>query len=347
MLRIHCDEVTTHRGRTLAPHDFTPVIRVDMPADTPIEDHIDELLSLPRGAQVDAARRLLAARTEPLPEAWNTAFGPRSLFDAWCATTVARRVHHGVREVVLPRLEPGFVLIEVGGGDGATWRDHLDVPGTLVVVDPVAEVHERVREAVPDQVEVVGVVASVQDVDLPDADALVCSLTLHHVAGRDERERAAHGLTGPGKREVLSAFGRCLARRGGVGVLVEADVDCEVDLPPGDPRLADHIFDSYVRRCARSIVADVRDRGPREDPDLVGRWRALLRHWFLGQLAVVDAPVAERDVYELTVPRWLELLDAAGLEVDTHGFVDDLPLFHRYVFRPTGSPRTGSGRTPA
>ncbi len=80
-------------------------------------------------------------------------------------------------------------------------------------------------------------------------------------------------------------------------------------------------------------MADVRERGPDVGTDLVGRWRALLRHWFLGQLAVADAPAAERDVYELTVPRWLEVLEAAGAEVLAHDFVDDLPLFHRYLFR--------------
>jgi len=306
-----------------------------MPADLPIEDHIERLLLLPRSEQLAASRRLLADRTAPLPEAWNTTFGPHSLFDAWCRTTVARQVHQGIRDVVLPRLTPGFVLVEVGGGDGATWKGHLHVPGTLVVVDPVPEVHERVRAAVPRFVDVVAIEAPVEEATLPDADVLVCSLTLHHVAGRDAAERAIHGLAGPGKREVLESFARCLAGRDGVGVLVEADVDCEVDLPPGDPALEDHIFDSYVRRCARSIVTDVRERGPAEDADLVGRWRALLRHWFLGQLAVVDVPIAERDVYELTVPRWLALLAAAGLQVDSHDFVDGLPLFHRYVFRGT------------
>ncbi len=304
-----------------------------MPADLPIEDHIERLLQLPRAEQVPATRRLLADRSAPLPETWNTAFGPHSLFDAWCRTTVARRVHQGIRGVVLPHLTPGFVLVEVGGGDGATWKGHLEVPGTLVVVDPVPEVHERVRAAVPPFVNVVAIETPVEEAELPDADMLVCSLTLHHVAGRDAAERAIHGLAGPGKREVLESFARCLAARDGVGVLMEADVDCEVDLAPGDPALEDHIFDSYVRRCARSIVADVRKRGPKEDPDLLGRWRALLRHWFLGQLAVANLPVAERDVYELTVPRWLALLDNAGLHVSSHDFVDELPLFHRYVFR--------------
>ncbi len=304
-----------------------------MPDATSIEAKVERLLTLPRGRQVDAARAFLATHSDPLPEAWNTTFGPRSLFDAWCRTSVARKVHGGVWEAVSPRLRDGFVLVEVGGGDGSTWRGRLDGRrGTLVVVDPVAEVHERVREVVPATVDVVAIQAPVQEAALPAADVVVCSLTLHHVAGRDADERRAQGLDGPGKREVLQAFGRALAPRDGLGVLVEADVDCELDLPPGHPALADHIFDSYVRRCARSIVEDVRVRGPGEDPDLVGRWRALLRHWFVGQLAVVDVPVAERDVYELTVPRWLQVLDAAGLEVTDHRFVDELPLFHRYLF---------------
>jgi hypothetical protein len=49
---------------------------------------------------------------------------------------------------------------------------------------------------------------------------------------------------------------------------------------------------------------------------------------------ILDVPVADRDVYELDVPRWLALLDRAGFDVGERGFTDDWGLFYRYVARP-------------
>jgi hypothetical protein len=226
----------------------------------------------------------------------------------------------------------GFRVIDVGGGDGSVWRQlPLDGRvGEIIVVDPLPEAHQRVREATPPSIVVTGLTARVEEAQLPDADAIVCSLTLHHVAGRDADERRAHGLQGPGKREVLHAFGEALRARDGYGVLVEADVDCELDLAPRDPQLKANLFDSYVRRCASSILDDL----PRLDGELRERTEGLLQHWFLGQIRAADVPSGERDVYELSVARWLMLLDTAGLDVVDHAFCDALPLFHRYTFRP-------------
>jgi hypothetical protein len=299
-----------------------------------IDDMLRGLLQLPADQQVNAAREFLSANPAGIPEEWNSAFGPRSLFDAWCKTSVAQAVHRGVREAIAPALRDDFVLIEVGGGDGSTWRGAFQAGqrGTIHVVDPVSEAAARVREVVPESIQVVAHVASVQDATLPDADGVVCSLTLHHVAGRDASQRAAYGMTGPGKTEVLERFGDALRAKRGLGVLVEADVDCDLEFPPGDPLLTDHIFDSYVRRCARSILEDLQSR--QAPAELQARWRGLLRHWFLGQIAVADLPREQRDVYELTVPNWMALLHHAGLNVREHAFTDDLPLFHRYIFTP-------------
>ena len=85
-------------------------------------------------------------------------------------------------------------------------------------------------------------------------------------------------------------------------------------------------------------MADIRTRGPSASDDLVARWRALLRHWFLGQLAAGQLPLDQRDVYELSVPRWLDLFQRAQLNVTDHRFVGATRLFHRYVF---------TGPTPA
>lgn len=302
----------------------------------PIEDRIRELLALPRDQQVAAAFALLETLPADPGEAWNSRFGPGSRFDAWNETTVAKAARAGLAAEVRPWLDrrPGWTAIEVGGGDGRLWRETLrpDDRGTLVVVDLLPEAADRVAEAVPAGVRVQRVVSPVQHAALPEADLVVCALTLHHVAGADAADRARHGLSGPGKLEVLRAFGDALRGRDGVGLLLEADIDCEIDLPPGDPALADHLFDSYVRRCARSIAADL--ARPGVDPDLARRWRDLLHYWFLGQIRQSLVPVADRDVYELTVDRWSSLLERAGLRVERHRFTDDLPLFHLYRFRP-------------
>jgi hypothetical protein len=168
---------------------------------------------------------------------------------------------------------------------------------------------------------------------LPAADVAIVSLALHHVPGADAAERARHGLPGAGKAEVLAALRSALLPRDGEGVLNEADVFCDLALPPGDPILVDRILDSYVRRTGLSLLHDLARR-PDADDDLRDRWRAILRRWCLDQVDVARAPLAERDVYELDVPRWLALLDSVGLEVAEHGFTDRYGLFHRYRFRP-------------
>lgn len=295
-----------------------------------IADAVRGLLALPRADQVEAARDLIASLPPARPEAWNTTFGPGSLFEAWTATRIARDVHSALAGAVAPIVaKPGFTLVDVGGGDGSVWRRLPDdATGTLVVVDPLEEAVERVRSVVPTGIRVEGCIGFVQDVDLPRCDGLVCSMTLHHLAGADATERAAHGLVGPGKREVLERFGAAL-NPGGHGFLVEADVDCDIDLEPGCPQLADNIFDSYVRRCGAALLDDL-DGAP---PELRTRWEHLLRHWFLEQLSMADVPLADRDVYELTIPRWKALIERSGLELVEHRGVDGWRLFQLYVFQ--------------
>jgi len=298
---------------------------------------VGELLRLPPGQQVAAARAILDEAPEAIPERWNSRFAEGSLFEAWTRTTIARQAHAALADAAAPHLAgPGFHAVEIGAGNGALWAELLTPTsrGTLTVVDPVAEAVAQVAAVVPPGVELHPVVRPVQEVELPAADLVVCSMTLHHVAGRDAAERRRHGLAGPGKREVLEAIGGALAPRQGRGLLVEADIHCEVDRPPGDPQLREAIFDSYVRRCARSILEADLGGAPVSD-DLRARWEALVRHWFLGQLEVAEVSVAERDVYELEVAGWLELVQRADLHVVGHRFVDDWRLFHLYELAAT------------
>lgn len=291
-------------------------------------------LSLPRGEQIGALQALRRA-LPPIPddEAWNSAFGPGSLFAAWTASPLTQPLYAANAASLAPIVaRPGFVAVEIGGGDGALWRVALPptARGTLHVIDPHPEPAAQVARACPPGVEVVAHLGAVPGLPVPEADAVVCSLTLHHVAGADAAERAHVGLPGPGKVEALRELRAAIAPRSGLLLLNEADVFCDVALAPGDPLLADRIVDSYLRRCGRAL-ADAIDGDA--DPSLRARWWLILRRWCLDQLAVAQAPIADRDVYELDVPRWLVLLDEAGLEVVERRFTDRWALFHQYVCR--------------
>jgi len=279
---------------------------------------IRALLDLPRGLQFDAANRLRDELGDGAPEEWNTTFGEGSLFEAWTQTVVAQGAYAANRPL-LPR--HGHV-VEVGGGDGRLWTE-VGFEGQLTLFDPVPGAHEQVRRAVP------GLVSRIEPValDIPRCEVLVCSMTLHHVAGRDARERSRWGLDGPGKIEILRAMGQAADRI----LLNEATIHCELDLAPGDPVLRDNMLDSYVRRCGRSLLDQI-EANP--NSPFVPRWRHILHRWCLDQIAMADVPRTERDVYELDVARWMECFEAAGLLVESRRPTDDYGLFWQYVLRP-------------
>lgn len=288
---------------------------------------IAALLRLPRAEQPGAVRRLVA-ELPPLSEPWNRSFDPDSLYDAFSQSSVATGVYRANREVLAPIVaRPGFRVLEVGGGNGALWDGFLrDFHwGTIVVVDPHPDGAAGVRAKVPRFVEVEHVVAPVERASLPPADAAVCSLVLHHIAGLDAADRARVGLTGPGKREALTALAAAVS---GPIVVNEADVYCDLALPPGDPLLGERLVDSYVRRFAVSLLSDL---ATHSDAGLKVRWERVVREWALGQVRAAELPWAERDVYELDVVSWLTLFERSGLRVVRRGFTDPWLLFHQYV----------------
>lgn len=296
---------------------------------------IDAMLRLPRGEQAEAATAL-SIEWDSDNEEWNTAFGPDSLFDAWTRCTLLKNLYRSNADFIVSKLREGWTGIEIGGGNGALWQtlsQRGSLPeGTLWVVDPAEEVHQQVRQVLPAQVRVRALPHPVQTIldRLPEADVVVCSLTLHHVAGVDATQRELFGLEGPGKLEVLQAIRRVLEPDGRL-ILNEADVHCEIDLKPGDPILLERMLDSYVRRCASALVRDIRQC---DDAGLRDRWAAVVRRWCVDQLRLASVPLTQRDVYELDVPRWLEVLERAGFHVIHRGFTDDVQLFHQYIAEP-------------
>ncbi len=283
---------------------------------------VRRLLTLPRQLQPEALERLLESLGPAPRERWNTAFGPDSLFDTWTRTTLTRGLYAANALALRPRLQPGWRALEIGGGDGRLWASLLTPKdrGWLAICDPAAEVQEQIARRLPGGVEQVSLRGRVEEVELPGRlDVVVCSLTLHHVAGRDAAERASVGMSGPGKREVLERI-RSALKPDGLLVLNEADVFCEVELPPGDELLVDNMLDSYVRRCARALLDEPDDE----------RIDAIVHLWCLEQVRLAHAPIESRDVYELDVTRWVEVLESAGFQVRRR-CTDPYGLFWQYL----------------
>ncbi|MED5373053.1 MAG: class I SAM-dependent methyltransferase [Myxococcota bacterium] len=298
-------------------------------------DEIAEMLALPRGLQLERAQAIRDRHAaDAHPEEWNTRFGPDSLFSAWTDCPLMRPLYASNRALITAHLadRSDWRAVEIGGGDGRLWDQlPIETPGTLVVVDPVAEVHAQVAARLPSNIRLESFVGLAQDFQgWDEVDLFVCSLTLHHVAGLSAPHRETHGLAGEGKLEILERAAAALAARQGLGILNEADVYCEIDLAPGHPQLLDHLLDSYLRRCGKALV-DAVQRQP--DHPLAPRWATILHRWCLDQLAVGELPLEQRDVYELSVERWVALLESAGLKVTSLAFTDPYRLFCQYQLR--------------
>lgn len=308
---------------------------------------LQQVLDLPRQEQPGAVKRLSEDFAERAPaEEWNTLFGPGSLFDAWTSSELLGGLYQANLRTLTRAVTaaPGWRVVEAGGGDGRLWsllRDSgvdLQPGGELVLVDPSPQVHIQVARCLPEGVRLRSLECLVQDATLPTAELVICSLTLHHVAGRSASERARHGLIGPGKLEVLQAFAESVRPAGGAILLNEADVHCEIDLPSGDPILVDRMIDSYLRRCARALLGEHLRLHDTPDPHARrARLLAIIHRWCVDQVQLAYAPLADRDVYELDVSRWLELFPAAGLHVESRDFTDRFGLFCRYEL--TAAPR--------
>jgi len=302
---------------------------------------LGEIAELPSAQQLPTLRRL--RRNYPIctDEEWNTAFNPDSLYTAWTSTHLMRDLYRHNRDVVRPilaKLEE-WHIVEVGGGNGALWRDFFrrHQRGRLTLIDPDPGAHQAVASALPESIEFESVIAPVEEARVPTADLVICSLTLHHLGGRDTAERQAHQLTGPGKCEVLRDFVEAVRARRGLCILNEADVYAEIDLPPGNPALINNLIGSYIHRAAMALATEV--ESSERNPDLRRKLETILLHWLVDQPERAgSASLDKRDVYELDVPNWLELLARAGAHVHQCRCTDEWGLFHQYVFSPTRSP---------
>ncbi|MBW4565588.1 MAG: class I SAM-dependent methyltransferase [Mojavia pulchra JT2-VF2] len=296
------------------------------------------LLSLPQNEQQAAAAAFWSNTDFSFTEEWNSRFGPNSLFDAWTCCSLMQNIYTSNALILKSWLSKrrGWRVIEIGGGNGALWSHVLSPQdeGELIVIDPVPEVHKQVSQRLPAGVKFIPIQAPVETVTLSEADAVVCSLTLHHLAGIDTCERSKHGLTGSGKLEVLSQIAQALKPRMGLAILNESDMYSDLDLPPNDPVLVDHLLEAYVRRVGLSLFLDA-EALVNDPKNLIPRWYAIIHQWCVGQVFKAHVPIAERDVYELNLSRWLEVLRRAGLTVIEWKCTDNFGLFYRYLLKPS------------
>jgi Methyltransferase domain len=295
---------------------------------------LDELVLLPRAHQFAAIEKLWTTYASSDYEQWNTAFGSQSLYDAWARLPFMRSLYSHNRSLIRQTL-PGrsdWHVVEIGGGNGALWQDLLTTlhPGTLTLIDPNVDAHVAVTSRLPKQVAFRALNYDVERVEIPDADVIVCSLTLHHVAGMDKAQRRAFGLDGEGKKEILQRVVAAIRSRQGIAILNEADCYNEIDLASGDPVLVDHFIDVYIRRAARGIAVALEESGA--DAELLRAWELILKHWCIDQIALALAPRDQRDVYELDAAHWLGLLADVGARGISHRYTDTLHLFQQYTF---------------
>ncbi|WP_235623986.1 class I SAM-dependent methyltransferase [Mycolicibacterium goodii] len=296
---------------------------------------LDRLTALPRGEQYAALTELRARLQRTETEAWNTTFGPDSLYNAWTRLPFVESIYVHNRSAIADALDgrTDWRVVEIGGGNGALWQGLLESlpPGTFTLIDPNPDAHQAVQKRLPAGVDFRSVVAPVASAAIPTADVVVCSLTLHHHAGENAAQRAAYALGGDGKVEILRRVVEALRPRSGIGVLNEADCYNDIALPPGDETLVDHFLDVYVRRAARAVAQAI-DSAPTEFA-LTEAWEAILRHWCLEQVDYAFVGREERDVYELDVASWERLLREAGADDITHRYTDAWNLFVQYLFR--------------
>ena len=298
------------------------------------QDALNDILALPRAKRREALKQLRKHLPSDPSEEWNTTFGANSLYEAWSTVGPMQGIYEHNRDVIRKYLEgrDAWHVVEVGGGNGALWRGFFgeSAQGTFTLVDPVADAHEAVASALPEGVVFQAVVAPVETVNISEADVLVCSLMLHHVAGLDVEQRYGYGLIGPGKHELLQGFLRCVRSRDGICILNESDIYTELDLPPEDPILMDRLIDSYISRAGMAVAAALAQPGL--DSSLKHRLEAILLRWCIDQVELAGTcPRAERDVYELDTPCWKRVLERAEARILSHRFTDDWNLFHQWV----------------
>lgn len=305
-----------------------------------LKNGLEFLLKAPRADHLEAVNALrFAGGGERQSEEWNTDFTGESLYEAWSQTAIMDALYSANERVIrahLDALDRPFTIVEMGGGNGRLWQRMLkpEDEGTLFLIDPVAHVHEVVAKLLPEGVSLESHVGVAQDLAaLPEADVFLSSLTLHHVPGWNCQELEACGMNGTGKLEVLEAAAAALKPRGGIGVLNEADIYCDIGLASGSEALVNNIIDSYVRRTAIALLGELESRED-VDEDIKRRWLAIIHKWCLDQVDMAFKPMEERDVYELNVHQWLTLIQQAGFEVREHRFTDAWCLFQQYVFQP-------------
>jgi hypothetical protein len=304
--------------------------------DNKWQKKLDQVLSLPIAWQREALKKIRKEINTTIDEQWNTDFGKNSLYQAWSEIDPMRGLYNTNRKIIRDFLadKKKWIIIEIGGGNGALWKDFFqdNSEGTFILIDPVKNSHNAVSSELPGRITFRSIIEPVENVSLPAADIIVCSLMLHHIPGFDMAHNKRFGINSPGKYDILCRFLQSIRIRNGICIINESDIYTDIDLPPDDPVLIHRLIDSYIKRAGKSVAKKI------DDPDISGsvkkRLELILIHWLIDQVEIAGAaPVQARDVYELDTIEWLKLLALSGAKIINHKFTDDWHLFHQYIIK--------------
>jgi len=301
---------------------------------------LKEIMQLPHIVQPEKFVELAQKYTQEAPKIEESEFklGLVSFFDAFTQTSFLQNVYQKNSETIRQKISTieNWRIVEIGGGNGALYQKLLtesDV-GEIVLIDPVPQVHERVRQILPPGVILTSIIEHAENATIPDCDVLVMSLVLHHIPGIDVSKRTQYGFEATkGKLEVLQMCYASLVARNGICIVNENDLDTELDLEPNSMVLRNNFFDASIRRLAMGMCDEILSRADQVSLALIRQWKLLLGEWGVKFMRNADREVTHRHVYGLSVARWLQLFNRSGFFVESYRFTDNYCYLVQFVLK--------------
>ena len=300
------------------------------------QDALDQIVTLPYALQQEALKKFRKKFKLKVSEQWNTTFGKDSLYQAWTFIEPMIQLYNANREVIRDFIKnlKEWTIVEIGGGNGTLWQNFFSghSKGEFILIDPVKDSHDTVIKHFPDTVSFTSIIQPVEQVIIPHADVIVCSLMLHHIPGFNTDHNKCLGINSVGKSEIIKRFLQSIRCRNGICIINESDIYTDIDLAPHDPVLIHRLIDSYIKRAGKSVAMKIDD--PAVPITVRKKLELVMIHWLIDQVEIAgQSPLSKRDIYELDTIHWLELFQRVGANIINHGFTDKWHLFHQYIIK--------------